>query len=117
MPSGPSCLAGIDRIRAPGPVAARQTRTFARRAGLETAAIPQPTERAHAAPVPGAAASSLLKEKGGTHDRLPAEFHRRSIEDRDGFWGEQAELIHWNKKPEQICDFPTRRSSSGSSRR
>ena len=32
-------------------------------------------------------------------------FHKRSIEDRDGFWGEQAELIHWNKKPEQIYDF------------
>ncbi|MDD3354146.1 propionate--CoA ligase [Zoogloea sp.] len=33
------------------------------------------------------------------------EFHKRSIEDRNGFWGEQAELIHWNKKPEQIYDF------------
>ena len=32
-------------------------------------------------------------------------FHKRSIEDRNGFWGEQAELIHWNKKPEQIYDF------------
>ena len=25
-----------------------------------------------------------------------AEFHRRSIEDRDGFWGEQAQLIGGN---------------------
>ncbi len=33
------------------------------------------------------------------------EFHKRSIEDRNGFWGEQAELIHWNKQPEQIYDF------------
>ncbi len=33
------------------------------------------------------------------------EFHRRSIEDRDAFWAEQAELVHWNKQPEQICDF------------
>ncbi|MGL1833251.1 propionate--CoA ligase [Rhodocyclaceae bacterium SMB388] len=33
------------------------------------------------------------------------EFHRRSIEDRDAFWAEQAELVHWNKPPEQICDF------------
>jgi hypothetical protein len=33
------------------------------------------------------------------------EFHKRSIEDRDGFWKEQAELIDWNKAPEQICDY------------
>ena len=33
------------------------------------------------------------------------DFHKRSIEDRDGFWGEQAELIHWNKKPTQTYDF------------
>ena len=33
------------------------------------------------------------------------EFHRRSIEDRDGFWGEQAGLIDWNKAPEQVCDY------------
>ncbi|WP_374476727.1 propionate--CoA ligase [Zoogloea sp.] len=33
------------------------------------------------------------------------EFHRRSVEDRNGFWGEQAQLIHWNKAPEQIYDF------------
>ena len=26
-----------------------------------------------------------------------AEFHRRSIEDRDGFWGEQAKLIDWKQ--------------------
>jgi len=33
------------------------------------------------------------------------EFHKRSVEDRNGFWGEQAQLIHWNKQPEQIYDF------------
>ncbi|MCB1956937.1 MAG: AMP-binding protein, partial [Rhodocyclaceae bacterium] len=33
------------------------------------------------------------------------EFHRRSIENRDEFWGEQAQLIHWNKPPQEICDF------------
>ncbi|MDD5298027.1 MAG: propionate--CoA ligase [Rhodocyclaceae bacterium] len=33
------------------------------------------------------------------------EFHKRSIQDRDGFWGEQAQLIHWNKPPEKILDF------------
>ncbi len=32
-------------------------------------------------------------------------FHRRSIEDAEGFWGEQAELIHWNKPPRQILDY------------
>ncbi len=33
------------------------------------------------------------------------EFHRRSIEDRDGFWAEQAQLVHWNKPADQVCDF------------
>ncbi len=34
-----------------------------------------------------------------------ADFHRRSIEDRDGFWSEQAQLIDWKTPPTQICDY------------
>ena len=34
-----------------------------------------------------------------------ASFHRRSIEDRDGFWTEQARLIDWHKPFEQVCDY------------
>ncbi|MBX3623740.1 MAG: propionate--CoA ligase [Rhizobacter sp.] len=34
-----------------------------------------------------------------------ADFHRRSIEDRDGFWQEQAALIDWHKPPQTICDY------------
>jgi len=34
-----------------------------------------------------------------------ADFHRRSIEDRDGFWSEQARLIDWKTLPTQICDY------------
>jgi len=33
------------------------------------------------------------------------EFHRRSIEDRDGFWAEQAELIHWHKPFARTLDY------------
>jgi propionyl-CoA synthetase len=33
-----------------------------------------------------------------------ADFHRRSIEDRDAFWSEQAQLIDWHTRPTQICD-------------
>jgi propionyl-CoA synthetase len=33
-----------------------------------------------------------------------AEFHRRSIEDRDAFWTEQAALIDWQQPFEQVCD-------------
>ncbi|NNU42878.1 propionate--CoA ligase [Ramlibacter montanisoli] len=33
-----------------------------------------------------------------------AEFYRRSIEDRDAFWAEQAKLIDWQTPPAQICD-------------
>jgi propionyl-CoA synthetase len=33
-----------------------------------------------------------------------ADFHRRSIEDRDAFWAEQARLIDWREPPRQVCD-------------
>jgi propionyl-CoA synthetase len=33
-----------------------------------------------------------------------AEFYRRSIEDRDAFWAEQAKLIDWDTPPKQVCD-------------
>ncbi|MFZ5548896.1 MAG: propionate--CoA ligase [Pseudomonadota bacterium] len=33
-----------------------------------------------------------------------ADFHRRSIEDRDAFWAEQAQLIDWETPFEQVCD-------------
>ncbi len=32
-------------------------------------------------------------------------FHRRSIEDAEGFWDEQAQLIHWHKLPDKILDY------------
>ena len=32
-------------------------------------------------------------------------FHRRSIQDREGFWAEQAQLIHWQKPFERVLDF------------
>lgn len=32
-------------------------------------------------------------------------FYRRSIEDRDGFWAEQARLIDWQQPPQTICDY------------
>ena len=34
-----------------------------------------------------------------------SDFHRRSIEDRDGFWSEQAQLVDWQTPPQQICDY------------
>jgi propionyl-CoA synthetase len=37
--------------------------------------------------------------------RAYADFYRRSIEDRDGFWSEQSALIEWQKPPTQICDY------------
>ena len=33
------------------------------------------------------------------------EFHRRSIEDPEGFWRDQAGLIHWHKRPDRILDY------------
>jgi propionyl-CoA synthetase len=33
------------------------------------------------------------------------EFHQRSISDPDGFWGEQAGLIHWHKPYAKVLDY------------
>src|SRR3954471_10436052 len=33
-----------------------------------------------------------------------ADFYRRSIEERDAFWAEQARLIEWRHTPASICD-------------
>ena len=33
-----------------------------------------------------------------------ADFHRRSIDDRDGFWAEQAGLVDWQRPFETDCD-------------
>jgi propionyl-CoA synthetase len=34
-----------------------------------------------------------------------AEFHRRSIDEREAFWTEQAELIDWKTPFTQVCDY------------
>jgi propionyl-CoA synthetase len=34
-----------------------------------------------------------------------ADFHRRSLEDRDAFWAEQARLIDWQTPFSQVCDY------------
>ena len=33
------------------------------------------------------------------------EFHRRSLQDRDGFWAEQAKLIHWQRPFQKVLDY------------
>ncbi|MBS1173370.1 MAG: propionate--CoA ligase, partial [Proteobacteria bacterium] len=33
------------------------------------------------------------------------EFHKRSIENPDAFWSEQAQLVHWNKPPQKVFDY------------
>ena len=34
-----------------------------------------------------------------------ADFHRRSIEDREAFWAEQARLIDWHRPFDRVCDY------------
>lgn len=34
-----------------------------------------------------------------------AEFYRRSINDHEAFWAEQAQLVDWQTPPQQICDY------------
>jgi propionyl-CoA synthetase len=38
-------------------------------------------------------------------DTSYADFHRRSITDRDAFWAEQAALIDWQTPFSQVCDY------------
>ncbi|HVJ23403.1 MAG TPA: AMP-binding protein, partial [Burkholderiales bacterium] len=33
------------------------------------------------------------------------EFHRRSIADREGFWSDEAKLIHWEKPFSRVLDY------------
>jgi propionyl-CoA synthetase len=33
------------------------------------------------------------------------EFHRRSLEEREKFWGEEAKLIHWQRPCEEVLDY------------
>ena len=33
------------------------------------------------------------------------DFHRRSIQDRDGFWSEQSRLVHWQKPFTKVLDY------------
>ncbi|MBK0393215.1 propionate--CoA ligase [Ramlibacter algicola] len=33
-----------------------------------------------------------------------AEFYRRSVEEPDAFWAEQARLVDWKQPPQRICD-------------
>ena len=33
------------------------------------------------------------------------EFHRRSLEDRDGFWAEQARLVDWHEPFQRVLDY------------
>ena len=34
-----------------------------------------------------------------------AEFHHRSIADRDAFWTEQARLIDWHRPFDTVCEY------------
>src|SRR5580765_7100193 len=33
------------------------------------------------------------------------DFYRRSIANREGFWAEQAELVHWRKAHSKVLDY------------
>src|SRR3979409_1048559 len=33
------------------------------------------------------------------------EFHRRSLDERDTFWAEQAKLIHWHRPFAKVLDY------------
>ncbi len=43
-------------------------------------------------------------QRGAAGGERYAELHRRSIDDRDAFWAEQAGLIDWHTPYETVCD-------------
>jgi propionyl-CoA synthetase len=45
-----------------------------------------------------------MPESGAAARSSYADFYRRSIEQPDAFWAEQAGLIDWQTPPQQICD-------------
>jgi propionyl-CoA synthetase len=58
------------------------------------------------------AANDRQERKGKTPKEVQAvsvqeyqEFHRRSLNDREGFWAEQARSIDWHKDFEKVLDF------------
>ena len=42
------------------------------------------------------------------------DFYRRSIDDREGFWAEEAQRIDWKTAPQQVCDYSNPRLRDGS---
>ena len=55
----------------------------------------------HATP---ASANSAAGAAGAAHKTSYVDFYRRSIDDRDAFWAEQASLIDWHQPFTQVCD-------------
>jgi propionyl-CoA synthetase len=45
-----------------------------------------------------------MPESGAAARSSYANFYRRSIDDRDAFWAEQAALMDWGTPPQHICD-------------
>ena len=33
------------------------------------------------------------------------DFHRRSLDDREGFWADEAKLVHWGKAFSRVLDY------------
>ena len=44
-----------------------------------------------------------------------ADFHRRSIEDRESFWTEEAQRIYWHRPFDRVLDFSKPPLPNGSS--
>lgn len=43
-----------------------------------------------------------------------SDFHRRSVDEPEAFWAEQAKLIDWQMPPKRVLDASRRPSSTGS---
>jgi propionyl-CoA synthetase len=46
-----------------------------------------------------------MNESGTARGQRLVDVHRRSLEDRDAFWSEQASLIHWHRPFDEVLDY------------
>ena len=61
----------------------------------------------HAVPAPTVLCAAQGVDAAFSNAAAPvryADFHRRSIDDREHFWAEQSRLIDWQEPFEQVCD-------------
>jgi propionyl-CoA synthetase len=75
------------------------------KAGLPRFDTPSEFDRLLPTLYPGGASRPSNRRPQPMSGDTYSAFHRRSVLDPDGFWGEQADLIDWETAPSQVLDY------------